>query len=74
VLVEGRPADAVVNEASNGMGLLVMGSRSYGPIRRVMVGSTAIDVMGRAPCPMIVVPRGAAGPAADASPHAEARI
>jgi nucleotide-binding universal stress UspA family protein len=66
VLVEGPPADAIVEQARQGMHLLVMGSRSYGPIRRVMVGSTAIEVMRRAPCPVIVIPRGAATPSADA--------
>jgi nucleotide-binding universal stress UspA family protein len=60
VLVDGRPADAIINQAGAGIGLLLMGSRSYGPLRRVMLGSTAIDVMSRSPCPVIVVPRGAA--------------
>ncbi len=66
VLVEGRPAEAIVEQARKGMHLLVMGSRSYGPIRRVMVGSTAIEVLRLAPCPVIVIPRGAATPSADA--------
>jgi nucleotide-binding universal stress UspA family protein len=44
-----------------------MGSRNYGPIRRVMVGSTAIAVMRQSPCPVIVIPRGVATPSADAA-------
>jgi nucleotide-binding universal stress UspA family protein len=64
VLVEGRPADGIVEQAHQGMELLVMGSRSYGPIRRVMRGSTAIEVMRLAPCPVIVIPREAATPGA----------
>jgi nucleotide-binding universal stress UspA family protein len=39
--------------------LMVMGSRAYGPVRRVMAGSVARRVMRDAPCPVIVVPRGA---------------
>jgi nucleotide-binding universal stress UspA family protein len=60
-LVAGRPADVIADEAAKGVHLLVMGSRSYGPLRRVMVGSTAIETMRAAPCPVIVIPRGAAG-------------
>jgi nucleotide-binding universal stress UspA family protein len=55
-----------VKEAGKGIDLLVMGSRNYGPIRRVMVGSAAIAVMRQSPCPVIVIPRGAATPSADA--------
>jgi hypothetical protein len=43
-----------------------MGSRSYGPIRRVMVGSTAIEIMRLAPCPVMVIPRGAVSSRAEA--------
>ena len=50
----------LADEAEKGLHLLLMGSRSYGPIRRVMVGSTAIELMRVAPCPVIVIPRGAA--------------
>jgi len=67
VLVEGQPAAEIVDEAGKEIDLLVMGSRNYGPIRRVMVGSTAIAVMRRSPCPVIVIPRGAATPRGDAA-------
>jgi nucleotide-binding universal stress UspA family protein len=59
-LVAGRPSEVIADEAEKGVHVLVMGSRSYGPIRRVMVGSTAIEIMRVAPCPVIVIPRGAA--------------
>jgi nucleotide-binding universal stress UspA family protein len=59
ILAAGRPADVIAEEAERGVHVLFVGSRSYGPIRRVMVGSTAIDLMRRSPCPMIVIPRGA---------------
>jgi nucleotide-binding universal stress UspA family protein len=66
-LVAGRPSEVLLDEAEKGIHVLVMGSRSYGPIRRVMIGSTAIEIMRVAPCPVIVIPRGAA-----ASRHEEA--
>jgi nucleotide-binding universal stress UspA family protein len=56
-LVAGRASDVIADEAEKGVHLLFMGSRSYGPIRRVMVGSTAIEMMRQAPCPVIVIPR-----------------
>ena len=59
VLVDGRPATVIADEAEKGLHLLVMGSRNYGPIRRVMAGSTAIELMRLAPCPVLVIPRGA---------------
>jgi nucleotide-binding universal stress UspA family protein len=68
VLVDGQPAAVIVDEAGKDIDLLVMGSRNYGPIRRVMVGSTAIAVMRRSPCPVIVIPRGAATSSTDAAP------
>jgi nucleotide-binding universal stress UspA family protein len=67
VLLEGQAAAELVDEVGKGIDLLVMGSRNYGPIRRVMVGSTAIAVMRRSPCPVIVIPRGAATPTPDAA-------
>jgi nucleotide-binding universal stress UspA family protein len=59
ILAAGRPGDVIAEEAERGVHVLFVGSRSYGPIRRVMVGSTAIDLMRRSPCPIIVIPRGA---------------
>ena len=67
VLLDGRPATMIAAEAEKGIHLLVMGSRNYGPIRRVMAGSTAIELMRLAPCPVLVVPRGAAAPSAQAA-------
>jgi nucleotide-binding universal stress UspA family protein len=58
-------ADAVLGttaerlaELSDETDLLVTGSRGYGPLRRVMLGSTADRLIHRAPCPVLVVPRG----------------
>lgn len=57
-LVIGEPAHALRREAERGMGLLVVGSRGYGPLRQVLLGSVAADLLHAAPCPVIVCPRG----------------
>lgn len=37
--------------------LLLVGSRSYGPFRRTLVGSVSSALIHEAPCPVLVVPR-----------------
>jgi nucleotide-binding universal stress UspA family protein len=44
--------------ASKDLDLLVVGSRDYGPVRRVLAGSTSLGLTRRAACPVLVVPRG----------------
>jgi nucleotide-binding universal stress UspA family protein len=38
--------------------VLVVGSRGYGPLRAVLLGSVSRRLMTEAHCPVIVVPRG----------------
>ena len=57
-LHDGDPASELVRESAE-LGLLVTGSRGYGPIRIVLLGSVANDVIRGAECPIVVVPRGA---------------
>jgi nucleotide-binding universal stress UspA family protein len=57
IVVEGEPV-AVLAEQSRALGLLVLGSRGYGPLRAVLVGAVSGDLLKRAACPTIVVPRG----------------
>lgn len=45
------------DEADKGMDLLCLGSRAYGPVRRVLLGSVSAAVIANAPCPVLVVPR-----------------
>lgn len=59
-LVSGEPAKTLV-EAGAGAGagaILVLGSRAYGPVRRVLLGSVSSAVMRSARCPVLVHPRG----------------
>jgi nucleotide-binding universal stress UspA family protein len=43
----------------NDLDLLVTGSRGYGPVRRLMLGSTSARLVREAPCPVLVLTRGA---------------
>jgi len=52
----GRPR-AVLEEASQGADLLVVGSRGAGALRRVALGSTSDHLVHHAQCPVLVVPR-----------------
>jgi nucleotide-binding universal stress UspA family protein len=45
-------------ELSAEVDLLVVGSRGYGPLRRVMLGSTSINLQSRARGPLLILPRG----------------
>jgi nucleotide-binding universal stress UspA family protein len=45
--------------AGNELDLLVTGSRGYGPLRRLMLGSTSTRLVHEAPCPVLVLTRGA---------------
>jgi len=58
MLLHGEPAEAL-SEAASDLDLLVLGSRGYGPAKGTVLGSVSARVMAAAPCPVIVVPRGA---------------
>jgi nucleotide-binding universal stress UspA family protein len=53
----GDPVDTLVR-ASKRAGLLVLGSRAYGPAEEVHAGGVARRVLAGARCPVVVVPRG----------------
>lgn len=57
-LINGEPGAALA-EAAVDVGLLVVGSRRYGPLRRTLLGSVSTAVIRKAPCPVLVLPRGA---------------
>jgi nucleotide-binding universal stress UspA family protein len=72
-MVSGDPVDALAGAASVPGAILVVGSRAYGPLRRVLLGSVARSLLGAARCPVIVTPRGMQEPeeAATAAAAAE---
>ena len=56
-VVDGSPA-TVLGELSGRVDLLVLGSRNWGPVRRLMVGSTSHAVVAHAQSAVLVLPRG----------------
>jgi nucleotide-binding universal stress UspA family protein len=53
----GDPAEVLV-DASRSVDLLVCGSRGYGPLRGVLLGSVTRHLVGESHCPVVVLPRG----------------
>jgi nucleotide-binding universal stress UspA family protein len=58
IVAEGDPSSVLLEHIEQGVDLLVTGSRAYGPLRRVLLGSVSTALMRSAPCPVLVVPRG----------------
>ena len=52
----GRPADELALY-SDSLDLLVVGSRSYGPLGRLMHGATSQQLARNCRCPLLVLPR-----------------
>src|SRR3712207_9215315 len=60
-LRKGRPAEEIVALAEElDAGLVVLGSRGLGLVKRLVVGSVAEGVVSLAPCPVLVVRGGEA--------------
>lgn len=64
--LDGVEGDAVLGVAgeelaafAQGVDLLVVGSRSYGPLKRLVLGSTSVYLAGHARCALLVLPRAA---------------
>ncbi len=66
-VVVGSPTGELVL-ASEGLDLLVLGSRRWGPVRRLALGSTSERVIRHAACPVLVPPRDGASEHSDAAP------
>jgi nucleotide-binding universal stress UspA family protein len=57
-VVLGRPADVIVSEAEHpDVGLVVVGARGLGPLKRLILGSVSEQVLHRVDCPVLVVKR-----------------
>jgi nucleotide-binding universal stress UspA family protein len=56
VVLTGRPASVIVDEAAAFRAdLVVVGSRGFGPIPTMVLGSVSAEVVDRSPCPVLVV-------------------
>jgi nucleotide-binding universal stress UspA family protein len=55
--IRGDPPSVLI-ERSSELDILMLGSRAYGPLRHVLMGSVSARVMREARCPVVVVPRG----------------
>ena len=57
-VLSGLPAAREIAQyaASHGADLIVVGTHGYGPVRRLVLGSVADQVVRMAPCPVLMVP------------------
>lgn len=55
--LDGDPAIQLLEACEEGVDLLVVGSRGYGPLTRVLVGSVSREVIRKAACPVLAVRR-----------------
>jgi nucleotide-binding universal stress UspA family protein len=56
-LLSGAAAPELEKACAEGVDLLVLGSRGYGPVRRVLLGSASGHAVRHAPCPVLVTRR-----------------
>ena len=59
VMAEGLAPEEIRRLSTDGLDLLCLGSRGYGPIRRVLLGSVSSELLHDVGCPVLVSPRGA---------------
>jgi nucleotide-binding universal stress UspA family protein len=57
-LLDGDPATELV-KVSTELDLLALGSRGYGPVRTVLLGSVSRTLVREGACSVVVLPRGA---------------
>jgi nucleotide-binding universal stress UspA family protein len=56
-LLEGDVVEELAALDDHECDLLVCGSRGYGPVRRVLLGGVSRQLVRRAACPVVIVPR-----------------
>ena len=56
VVLEGHAAELLAAQ-SHEVGLMIVGSRGYGPLGAVLLGGTSHSLLREAACPLIVTPR-----------------
>lgn len=64
VFLRGIPATELVTAAELGVDMLVLGSRSGGPVRKALHGSVSGAVLREATCPVLISPIGVKAPQA----------
>ncbi len=57
-VLRGDAADALADATGEGVDLLIAGSRSYGPMRNLLVGGVSNQLTRKAACAVLIVPRG----------------
>jgi nucleotide-binding universal stress UspA family protein len=57
MLETGEPVKKLLEAAEVGVDLLILGSRGFGPVMRLLLGSVSSRVIRGAPCPVMVIPR-----------------
>jgi nucleotide-binding universal stress UspA family protein len=58
VVLGGDPVACLLGQAACGVDLIITGSRSFGVVRQVALGSVSSRLVERSPVPVLVVPRG----------------
>jgi len=56
-VLRGDPVETLTERTREGLDLLVVGSRGYGPLRRIVLGSVSSRLIERAECAVLVFPR-----------------
>jgi nucleotide-binding universal stress UspA family protein len=56
-VIRGDPTETLTARTREGLDLLVVGSRGYGPLRRVVFGGVSSRLLETAECPVLVLPR-----------------
>jgi len=58
LVLSGEPVPCLLEQANSRMDLIVTGSRGFGVVRQVALGSVSSQLVERSPIPVLVVPRG----------------
>ena len=70
-VLDGDPAEVLTAESA-GLDLLAVGSRGYGALRSVILGTHTGELVWRSRCPVLVVPRGVEHPLESFKPRRRA--